>query len=111
MLIPRCFDIEAVSRNRTALCMASAGGHVDIVEILLQAGANVDAAPKGGTPLCLAAEAGYASVLQALLDGGADVSEKRADGRSALDLATERKHKSVVKVLKGKAVSLPYCKD
>jgi ankyrin repeat protein len=47
--------------------MASAKGHVPVVQALLQGGADVDkAADDGGTPLHMASQQGHVHVVQAL---------------------------------------------
>ena len=42
-------DPDTWTRNGTALCEASARGQVDIVQLLLEAGADIDLADKDGT--------------------------------------------------------------
>ncbi|EED23180.1 ankyrin repeat-containing protein, putative [Talaromyces stipitatus ATCC 10500] len=55
-----------------ALQAASAGGHLDVVQALLKAGADVNA--RGGkysTALCAATEKGHQEIVQMLLSNGA----------------------------------------
>jgi len=58
----------------SALHLASQGGSLDIAELLLSAGAEVDAKTKIGayTPLHVAAGAARLSIVQALLAAGAN---------------------------------------
>ncbi|MDB9518406.1 ankyrin repeat domain-containing protein [Roseofilum reptotaenium CS-1145] len=58
----------------TALISTVQEGRVDIVEILLKAGANPNLAEEdtGGTPLMYAAKHGYLEILNLLLDAGSD---------------------------------------
>ena len=74
----------------TALHWAAEAGHVDIAEILIQGGANVDAATRLGdyTPLHLAGRQGNASFVHVLLEAGADVNATTtAGGSTALHFA------------------------
>src|SRR5918996_2102639 len=60
----------------TALHWAATGGHADLVETLLYAGANVRATTRLGayTPLHLASQNGHAAIVGALVKAGADVN-------------------------------------
>jgi ankyrin repeat protein len=62
-------------RNRqgmTALCVAAANGHDDIVSLLAARGANLDLTDRfGNTPVDMAAKCGYAGTVELLLDLGA----------------------------------------
>lgn len=54
--------------GNTPLMYACAGGHVDAVRVLLEAGANVeDHNENGHTPLMEAASAGHVSVAQVFI--------------------------------------------
>ncbi|KAH9215072.1 ankyrin repeat-containing domain protein, partial [Leptodontidium sp. 2 PMI_412] len=60
--------------GRTALHYASAGGHAEIVGILLDAGEDIDAVDgKGWTALHMAADCGHVEVLMLLVNDGADL--------------------------------------
>jgi len=64
---------------------AAGGGHVEIMEMLLAKGANIEAKDKDGmTPLHAAAAKGQAAAVKLLLDKGADVNSRRNDGATAL---------------------------
>ncbi len=61
--------------GRTALTAASWTGHLDVVQTLLAAGANVNARnDKGRTALALASEQGHLQVVQALIAAKADLN-------------------------------------
>src|SRR5690606_3310243 len=71
--------------GRTALHVAAANGHADLVAALLDAGADVQARDaRGMTPLLAAARGGRVSAFDALLAAASDVAAKDEGGRSAL---------------------------
>jgi ankyrin repeat protein len=82
------------------LGMAISRGHVDIVRLLLDAGANPRTGSLTITALGLAAEQGEAEIIQMLLPRGIDVNEPVGqDGWTALLSAIEHGHRSVVQLL------------
>ena len=84
-------DVSARSENSfwvLPLHSAASGGHAEIVEVLLAAGAEPSPRQRHGwTPLHAAAQNGDLRSLEALLAAGADPTLQNDDGRSALDLA------------------------
>jgi ankyrin repeat protein len=75
-----------------ALQAAAGGGHLELVRLLLDAGADVDRRDPdtGRVPLHAAVTAGAGKsleVVDALLAAGADVDATTADGASALDIS------------------------
>ena len=62
---------------------AAAEGHAEVVEALIEAGADFRARlPSGFTPLFFAVREGRTDVVRVLLKAGADVNETmQADGR------------------------------
>ena len=74
----------------TALHWAVSMGHLEVAELLLQRGAEVDArATDGSTPLHAAAREGDDETAEFLLDHGANPSICTAQGKTALDLALD----------------------
>ncbi|KAL8660534.1 MAG: hypothetical protein Q9202_006457 [Teloschistes flavicans] len=92
-----------------SLVAAAAGGHLAVVERLLQAKADVNAEPAyntGRTALQAAAEGGHLAVVDRLLQAKADVDAKPASysSRTALQAAAEGGHLAVVeRLLQAKA--------
>ena len=73
--------------DSTPLCEAASFGRREVVQLLLQNGADPDKADKLGlqkTPLHWAAMTGHSGVVEVLLDGGADLNS--ADRRGTLSL-------------------------
>jgi peptidoglycan/LPS O-acetylase OafA/YrhL len=72
----------------TALSWAALEGRAEIVELLIEAGADVNAKNRdGATPLHAAAFMGQLEVAQLLLENGADISAKTYNGDTPLDSA------------------------
>ena len=95
-LLEKGSDIDSVAENTSKvrpLHSGVAGGSFDVVEALLEAGAEHDVRQEGGfTPLMGAAVGGSAEMVRALLSAGADPSALTDDGQSALDLARTNHH-------------------
>ncbi|XP_078532144.1 ankyrin repeat domain-containing protein 17 isoform X4 [Lissotriton helveticus] len=94
-------DAQTESNHDTALTLACAGGHEELVQTLLERGANIEHRDKKGfTPLILAATAGHVGVVEILLDNGADIeaqSERTKD--TPLSLACSGGRQEVVELL------------
>lgn len=80
-----------------ALCAASAGGHTEIVDVLLKAGADVGIRTREGvTPLWCAANA---KIVDRLLSAGADVNTKTNYRVTGLMVAVARGESQIVQTL------------
>jgi ankyrin repeat protein len=72
----------------TPLHYAATGGHVELIQCLLDNHAYIDAAsPNGSTPLMMAAMYGTTESVKILLDAGADAAIQNDLGLTALDFA------------------------
>ncbi|KAG8454221.1 hypothetical protein GDO86_000745 [Hymenochirus boettgeri] len=100
-------DAQTESNHDTALTLACAGGHEELVQTLLERGANIEHRDKKGfTPLILAATAGHVGVVEILLDNGADIeaqSERTKD--TPLSLACSGGRQEVVELLLARAAN------
>lgn len=78
-----------------------AGGHEEVVRVLLEAGANVeDHNENGHTPLMEAASAGHVPVAKILLEHGAGINTHSNEFKeSALTLACYKGHLEMVRFL------------
>ncbi|KAK4336959.1 hypothetical protein RND71_043409 [Anisodus tanguticus] len=89
------------SNHDTALSLACANGHYELVKVLLKGGANIELRDKKGfTPLMLAASVGHYDVCELLLNSKADI-EAQIDRTkdTALTLACASGRYEVVELL------------
>ena len=105
-LLKQGADVSATAMGgATALHHAAGLGHCDVAQALLDGGADVDARAQMAndvTPLHAAAAAGHAKAVALLLRRGASIEHRDANGHTALELAKELGHSSVVRVMERK---------
>jgi ankyrin repeat protein len=93
LLLDRGADVDARGRGwmtGAPLHSAASGRHVDVVEILLAAGADPNARQSGGwTPLHSGAHNGDVATVALMITAGADLEAESDDGASVLALARE----------------------
>jgi ankyrin repeat protein len=88
----------------TPLMLATAGHAPDLVQALIQKGADVNARNSGGvTALMIAAANGQADMVTLLVHAGANVKAQTERGDTALSIAQAKGHDAVVKLLSGAA--------
>jgi ankyrin repeat protein len=94
-------DINAKDNDNdgwTTLMYASGIGYLDIAELIIAKGVDVNAKDKDGkTALMFASEEGNLDVANLLIEKGADVNAKHIDGKTALMYA---KSKDMISLLK-----------
>lgn len=84
----------------TALFIASQNGHVEIVRVLLDGGADTEIATSNAvTPLLVASSNGHAQVVKVLLKANANVEQVRSIGFTALLSASQFGHSAIVGML------------
>ncbi|KAF4460127.1 ankyrin repeat [Fusarium albosuccineum] len=77
-------DIEKTEEfKQTPLHLAAKAGHLDVVEFLVQMGANMPAGLAGETPLQQAAEGGHSDIVQFLVEQGPSMSNQDSGGSSS----------------------------
>lgn len=83
------------------LVQAASLGQTQAVAVMLQKGADPDARlANGRTALMEAAIGGYYETVRTLVIHGADKALKDRSGRTAYDLAFEKKHSDVIALLR-----------
>lgn len=88
------------TKYQTTLHRAVVTGNVEIVQLLLQHGANVDMRNHVGmTPLHMAVQCGNIELITLLLQYDADLEARDVQGRKAVDLAVEAENYPIVELL------------
>jgi ankyrin repeat protein len=106
LLLDQGADLEARAKNKfesTPLQAAALCAQADMIEFLIQRGANVKVKQvEGTTALHEAAILGNERMIRLLLDAGADVNAKMEDGRTPLDLALKVKQTKAAELLRAR---------
>ncbi|MEM9884802.1 MAG: ankyrin repeat domain-containing protein [Bacteroidota bacterium] len=92
--------------GRSALTMAASEGYPNIIELLLDAGADLKMLEDGYLPLHSAAEEGQIEALKMLLNKGVEVHLQDHHGRTALMYAAEEGNLEIVKILVEKGIDI-----
>ena len=83
-----------------SLFIASQNGHLDVVRLLLQKGADKDKANNNGaTPLYIASRRGHLEIVRHLLQEGADKDKGDNNGMTPLFFASSQGHLDIAKLL------------
>ncbi|XP_071442610.1 KN motif and ankyrin repeat domain-containing protein 2 [Hetaerina americana] len=90
-------NMRAKQHGQTALMLSVSHGRLDMVQLLLEAGADVNIQDEdGSTALMCAAEHGHADIVRALLaQPDCDASIEDNDGSTALNIAMEAGHRNI----------------
>ena len=90
-------NTRATQHGQTALMLASSHGRLDMVQLLVEAGADMNIRDEdGSTALMCAAEHGHAGIVKYLLQNpDTDVLAKDNDGLTALAVAMEAGHRDL----------------
>ena len=71
-------------------------GHLEIVRLLVEVGADKDQADnQGATPMHIAAEEGHLDIVRFFLESGADSDRSTNQGATAWDLASWGGHQQI----------------
>ncbi|MBA3954126.1 ankyrin repeat domain-containing protein [Candidatus Dependentiae bacterium] len=113
-------------KHRTLLYVAAKSGHLDLVQLLLDKGANSNGAETGEkdgedddsqmykykhlTPLHAAAKKGHVAIVKLLIDRGAHVNAlAKNNWCSPINLAVENEHIPVVRILLKHGAQMEIC--
>ena len=89
-----------LAKDETMLTIASYNGYYDIVDYLIQKGANVHLRNgNNNNALINASMSGHADEAKLLLDSGAKINARGNSGKTALHFAAQNRHPEVVKLL------------
>ena len=95
-------DASIRKTRETALMVASENGYLEVMELLIEKGADLDAEDRRGeTPLIKAVRAGELSAVQLLIDEGAEPNQTDYTGRSAYAHAEESRQRGILNYLAG----------
>lgn len=93
--------------NATPLILATLGGHLGIVQILIQKGANINHKKEGGhTSLQYACSKGYKSIVEYLIEKKADVNVLDDRMESCLHRLATQGRDVIMKILLNKGASI-----
>ena len=96
---PDCYE-EIEGRATTSLLLASEEGHLEVVRLLCEAGADKDKADEGGfTPLFAASLEGHLEVVRLLCEVGADKDKADQGGSTPLFTVSVQGQLEMVRLL------------
>jgi ankyrin repeat protein len=101
-LIAEGFNINVSRDGTTPLMGAASKGRIEIAEAIIHAGANVNARSDAGwTALHVAAfDQTQSDIVDLLMQSGVDIEARNKAGKTALQLAEEKGHRDIVRVMK-----------
>jgi hypothetical protein len=95
---------HGVSLDATALFCAAGAGHVEVAQLLLDRGAEIDTREfgeglRGTTALMIAAYHGHTNMVRLLLERGANIHATNLNGKTALNYAQEHGYSATIALL------------
>jgi hypothetical protein len=89
-------DSSKHPQSGSALHWAAFNGNIDIAEVLIDAGANLNILSNSSvTPLFTAAKRGHLEIVKLLVEKGADVAVECTDGMTAQSIALEEGYQEI----------------
>ena len=100
LLLERNVNVNAKDkRGKTPLIVATLAGHIDIVELLLDKGADANAKYIGGTALMDATVSERDEIVALLLEKGADTEAENKYGVTPLSAAAKNGYRRIARLL------------
>ncbi len=101
-LIDEGLNVNLIREGVTPLMIASSKGYTEIAETILQAGTNInEKSDDGWTALHKAVfDQEETAIVDLLMQSGIDVEAKNKSGKTALNLAEEKGHREIARVIK-----------
>ncbi|GMH37666.1 hypothetical protein BSKO_05539 [Bryopsis sp. KO-2023] len=100
LLLEGAFPDASTKFGTTALWSAAYRGLTDVVQTLIERGADINLEnQKGTTPLFVAAQTGHTEVVEILLEAGVQVDKRSKSGATPLMVAAQEDHVDVVRLL------------
>src|SRR5699024_2271659 len=90
-------NVTTEESKESALLMACAAGSLEVVNLLIKAGADIELG--ANTPLIEAAQEGHYPIVERLLQADAIINATNSSGDTALALAAENGHIDIVRLL------------
>ncbi|XP_008552002.1 kinase D-interacting substrate of 220 kDa B isoform X2 [Microplitis demolitor] len=109
--LPLAFGQPAVKKSTpsgTVLDLAITVGSIEIVDILLNAGAKINPSTSGIKPLNWAIAQNKYEIVEHLIKHGADINDI-SDNRTPLQIAVEKENKKIVELLIEKKADINIC--
>ena len=102
-------NLQTKQNKWTPLTIAAKKGHTNIVQLLLEHGADINyGSITGATALIVASEHGYTDIAKILLERGADASIETTTGDTAISIAVSKGWKGVVEILYANQYEVAY---
>jgi cytohesin len=102
LLVARGSDLNAQNRQReTPMHKAVSNNNLDVVRMLISAGAKIPDTPETDTALHVAARLGYTDMARVLLDNGVDPNITDERSRTPLHVAVSEGHRDIAQLLLG----------
>jgi ankyrin repeat protein len=93
--------------QQTALAIASYSGHKEIVDFLIEKGADIHKKDKfGAMPIHMAVVKGHIDIVKKLVAKGADITAKTVNGKVPMQLAFEGEYTNIIELFLDRGISI-----
>ena len=88
--------------STTALCCAAMCGDIEVIQLLIDNGAEIDSLPGRISPLIFAVAYNEPEAVQYLIGKGCNLNAKNMFGKTALQIANEMEYYSIAEMIEAK---------